>query len=169
MSGSNRFTLSRRTLLTAAGTSALMLPARPTHAGGLATTPGQTEGPFYPPELPRDMDADLVIVDPDPEPMPDQARRHGVEHLAQDEAAARRHEHGGLVEVGGPLDWQRAERAPLELERCRSDGHVCGVRSKIAVPAIQPGSNRTVSASFGSAAGGRPIAPDRSDGGSCTA
>ena len=24
--------------------------------------PGQTEGPFYPPELPRDMDADLVRV-----------------------------------------------------------------------------------------------------------
>ena len=47
MSGSNRVTLSRRTLLTAAGTSALMLPARPTRAGGLATTPGQTEGPFY--------------------------------------------------------------------------------------------------------------------------
>ena len=62
MSGSNRVTLSRRTLLTAAGTSALMLPARPTRAGGLATTPGQTAGPFYPPELPRDMDADLVRV-----------------------------------------------------------------------------------------------------------
>jgi protocatechuate 3,4-dioxygenase beta subunit len=64
MSGSNHVTLSRRTLLTAAGTSALVLPAWPTRAGGLAATPGQTEGPFYPPppELPRDTDADLVRV-----------------------------------------------------------------------------------------------------------
>jgi protocatechuate 3,4-dioxygenase, beta subunit len=64
MSGSNRVTLARRTLLTAAGTSALVLSAWPTRADGLAATPGQTEGPFYPPppELPRDTDADLVRV-----------------------------------------------------------------------------------------------------------
>jgi len=62
MSGSNRVTLSRRTLLTTAGTSALVLPAWPTRAGELAATPSQTEGPFYPPELPRDTDADLVRV-----------------------------------------------------------------------------------------------------------
>jgi protocatechuate 3,4-dioxygenase beta subunit len=62
MNGSDRVSLSRRALLAAAGTSALVLPAWRTRADGLAATPGQTEGPFYPPELPRDTDADLVRV-----------------------------------------------------------------------------------------------------------
>jgi protocatechuate 3,4-dioxygenase, beta subunit len=64
MSGSHRVTLSRRTLLAAAGGSALVLPTCPTRAGGLGATPGQTEGPFYPPppERPGDVDADLVRV-----------------------------------------------------------------------------------------------------------
>ena len=55
-------------------------------------------------------------MDPHPQPMPDQARGYGVEHLAQDEAAARGDEHGGLVEVGGPLSRQRAQRGALELD-----------------------------------------------------
>lgn len=39
-----------------------MLP-RPAPASDLVLTPGQTEGPFYPTELPADMDSDLVRVE----------------------------------------------------------------------------------------------------------
>ena len=51
---------SRRLLLTAAATT--VLPLRPTRAGGLAATPSQTEGPFYPTAFPADSDNDLVQV-----------------------------------------------------------------------------------------------------------
>src|ERR1700736_3221445 len=52
--------LSRRFLL--AGTSAALLPMRPSLAAGIATTPQQTEGPFYPVAFPSDIDNDLVQV-----------------------------------------------------------------------------------------------------------
>jgi protocatechuate 3,4-dioxygenase beta subunit len=51
---------SRRALLTAAGAS--LLPLRPSLAAGLAATPSQTEGPFYPAAFPADSDNDLVQV-----------------------------------------------------------------------------------------------------------
>jgi hypothetical protein len=60
---------------------------------------------------------EAVVVDAQLEAVADQARRHGVEHLAQDEAAARGHQHGGLVEVGGALRRQRAKGRALELDR----------------------------------------------------
>ena len=51
---------SRRLLLVAAGTT--VLPAHSTLAAGLAATPSQTEGPFYPVAFPADSDSDLVQV-----------------------------------------------------------------------------------------------------------
>ena len=52
--------LSRRFLL--AGTGVVLLPVRPSLAAGIATTPQQTEGPFYPVSFPSDVDNDLVQV-----------------------------------------------------------------------------------------------------------
>lgn len=51
---------SRRLLL--AGTAALLLPGHHALADGLAVTPAQTEGPFYPAAFPADTDSDLVQV-----------------------------------------------------------------------------------------------------------
>ena len=51
---------SSRRLLLAAGAG--FLPLRAGWAASLATTPSQTEGPFYPTSLPADMDNDLVQV-----------------------------------------------------------------------------------------------------------
>lgn len=50
----------RRLFLASAGTS--FLPLRRSLAAGLAATPGQTEGPFYPTAFPTDSDNDLVQV-----------------------------------------------------------------------------------------------------------
>jgi protocatechuate 3,4-dioxygenase, beta subunit len=55
-----RVTLSRRALLAATGAAASILPRRAARAATL--TPPQTEGPFYPTELPADADSDLVRV-----------------------------------------------------------------------------------------------------------
>lgn len=52
--------VSRRLLLAGAGAS--LLSASRGHAATLATTPQQTEGPFYPTSFPADMDSDLVQV-----------------------------------------------------------------------------------------------------------
>src|SRR5476651_674288 len=46
----------RRLLL--AGTSAALLPVRSSLAAGIASTPEQTEGPFYPVQFPDDLDSD---------------------------------------------------------------------------------------------------------------
>jgi protocatechuate 3,4-dioxygenase beta subunit len=51
---------SRRLLLASAGAS--VLPLRSSLAAGLAATPAQTEGPFYPTAFPADSDNDLVQV-----------------------------------------------------------------------------------------------------------
>lgn len=51
---------SRRSLLLALGAG--LVPARGAFADGLAPTPAQTEGPFYPVSFPADMDNDLVQV-----------------------------------------------------------------------------------------------------------
>lgn len=50
--------LSRRFLVA----GALLLPAQAVRATGLAVTPGQTEGPFYPVAYPADTDNDLVQI-----------------------------------------------------------------------------------------------------------
>lgn len=50
----------RRLLL--AGTGTFLLPVRAAFAAGLAVTPSQTEGPFYPTAFPADADSDLVQV-----------------------------------------------------------------------------------------------------------
>lgn len=59
-------TLKRRDLLIGTAAAALLpslsLPASTADAAHLVTTPGQTEGPFYPVTLPDDMDSDLVRV-----------------------------------------------------------------------------------------------------------
>jgi protocatechuate 3,4-dioxygenase beta subunit len=51
---------SRRFLL--AGAAAAVVPLGASRADGLAATPQQTEGPFYPVSFPADMDNDLVQV-----------------------------------------------------------------------------------------------------------
>ena len=55
-----RVTLSRPALLAATGAAASILPRRAARAATL--TPPQSEGPFYPTELPADVDSDLVRV-----------------------------------------------------------------------------------------------------------
>jgi protocatechuate 3,4-dioxygenase beta subunit len=52
--------ITRRLLL--AGTSTALLSVRQALAAGMAPTPQQTEGPFYPVSFPADMDNDLVRV-----------------------------------------------------------------------------------------------------------
>ena len=63
MHGTNLIRPDRRTIILGAalGTAALVLPSR-SRAADLVPTPGQTEGPFYPVELPSDLDNDLVQV-----------------------------------------------------------------------------------------------------------
>ena len=58
--------------------------------------------------------------------MPDQAGRHGVEHLAQGEAATRRDVDEGLLEVGSPVGRQRLEDAALDLDLLCSAGILLG-------------------------------------------
>ncbi len=57
----------RRRIL-AAGAGLAALNALPACAGAMAVTPAQTEGPFYPLELPLDHDNDLVRVEGRSEP-----------------------------------------------------------------------------------------------------
>jgi protocatechuate 3,4-dioxygenase beta subunit len=54
--------LRRRDLILGAGAALLTPPALAADKAGLAVTPGQTEGPFYPVSYPADMDNDLVRV-----------------------------------------------------------------------------------------------------------
>ena len=92
----------------------MAVPAPPA-IGGPATGQRQDAGA-------ADEALEAIVVDPQLEAMADQARGHGVEHLAQDEAAARGHQHGGLVEVGGAPGRRRAELGPLELNRLAPAG-----------------------------------------------
>ena len=65
MAGLLRYGSTRRRLMVGAATLAAMraVPA----AAALSSTPGQTEGPFYPLELPLDSDNDLIRVEGRPE------------------------------------------------------------------------------------------------------
>jgi len=65
---------------------------------------------------------DAVIVDAQIEPVADQARRHGVEHVAQDEAAAGGHPHAGLVVIGGAPRRQRAQCGTLQADQLLAAG-----------------------------------------------
>jgi hypothetical protein len=59
---------------------------------------------------------EAVVVEPHVQAVADQLRRHGVEHLAQQEAAAGGDLDGGLVEVGGAPPRQRPEMTTLEVD-----------------------------------------------------
>ena len=92
--------LSRRLLL--AGTGAALLPIRPLLAAGIATTPQQMEGPFYPVALPSDADNDLV-----------QVRGQAAQALG-----TVLHLHGRLLDANGrPMDG-----AEIEIWQCDAQG-----------------------------------------------
>src|SRR5215472_15084202 len=110
---SDQFQLSRRRLLAAAGSAALVnLASTGTAHAGLVLTPRQTAGPFYPKSLPLDSDNDLVqvtghqrqaagtvthvlgrVLDSDGRPLPDskieiwQCDSHGRYHYVDDRAS----------------------------------------------------------------------------------
>jgi protocatechuate 3,4-dioxygenase beta subunit len=92
--------LSRRFLL--AGTSAALLPLRSSLAAGIAPTPQQTEGPFYPVTFPSDLDNDLV-----------QVRGQAAQALG-----TVLHLHGRLLDADGrPMDG-----AEIEIWQCDAQG-----------------------------------------------
>ena len=59
---------------------------------------------------------EAVVVDVDAEPVPDEARGHGVEHAAQDEARGRGDVDAGLVAILGPAYRQVEEHRALGLD-----------------------------------------------------
>jgi len=63
-----------------------------------------------------------IVVETHPHAKADQPRRHGVKYLAQHEAAARGHEHRGLIIVGGSSRWQRPQRGALQLHHLAAAG-----------------------------------------------
>jgi protocatechuate 3,4-dioxygenase beta subunit len=92
--------LSRRFLLES--TCAALLPARSSLAAGIAPTPQQTEGPFYPVTFPSDVDNDLV-----------QVRGHAVQALG-----IVLHLQGRVLDVDGrPMDG-----AQIEIWQCDAQG-----------------------------------------------
>jgi protocatechuate 3,4-dioxygenase beta subunit len=62
MHAAKRGTERRLILIGAATAVGAILQPKLLHAAGLVLTPRQTEGPFYPVELPTDRDSDLVRV-----------------------------------------------------------------------------------------------------------
>lgn len=92
-----RFT--RRRLIAAVGVAAA-LPSTPAFA--LVRTPAQTEGPFYPTDIPLDHDADLVTVDGRPE-----RARGTILHLA-----------GRVLEGAGAP----AQDVRVEVWQCDAEG-----------------------------------------------
>ncbi|TFZ04292.1 protocatechuate 3,4-dioxygenase [Ramlibacter rhizophilus] len=90
----------RRSLVAAfVASPALLLPAR---AQGLPLTPRQTEGPFYPVELPADRDHDLLHTGP---------RRYAQGQPAWLE--------GQVLDTGG----RPVAGAQVEIWQCDQDGH----------------------------------------------
>ncbi len=84
------------------GTPALAWMARPRAAGALRPTPRQTEGPFYPVEMPADSDADLL--------------RNGARVYRQGVAAW---VEGRVTDVAGTP----VEGAVVEIWQCDHNGH----------------------------------------------
>jgi hypothetical protein len=76
-----------------------------------------------------------IVIETHPHAKADQPRGNGVEHFSQHEAAARGHEHRGLVVVGGSSRWQRAQRGALQLH------HLAATR---VAPADQVGDPDTI-------------------------
>jgi hypothetical protein len=58
-----------------------------------------------------------IVVEPHPQPVADQPRGHGVEHLAQHEAAAGGDHHDRFIVVDRASCRQRAQVGALQLER----------------------------------------------------
>ena len=59
---------------------------------------------------------ETIVEEPDPQAVADQPRRHGVEHLAQGEAAQRGDDGDRLLVVAGPAVRQRLEDSALGLD-----------------------------------------------------
>ena len=116
----------RGALLLAAGSgAALVLPRRLLAASELVPTPRQTEGPFYPIELPSDLDSDLVRVT-------------GADATAMGQVA---HLTGRVLDRRGrPLP-----RALVEIWQCDANGryHHPGDRGRARDPGFQ-GYGRTL-------------------------
>lgn len=124
--------LSRRAVISMAGTTAALLPI-PGLAAGVMATPRQTAGPFYPEVKPLDSDADLVHV------------------AGQGEPAA-----GVVTDVLGRVldpDGRPVSDAMIEIWQCDAFGHYhhpldATRRGGQADPRFQ-GYGRTVSAADG--------------------
>ncbi len=124
--------LSRRTVISMAGTTLAFLPL-PGMGAGLVSTPRQTAGPFYPEVKPLDSDADLVHV------------------AGQGEPAA-----GVVTDVLGRVlepDGRPAANALVEIWQCDAFGHYhhpldAARRGGEADPRFQ-GYGRTVSSADG--------------------
>jgi hypothetical protein len=71
-----------------------------------------------------EVDLEPVVEQPDPEPVPDQARGHAVEHLAQHEAARGGHGDDRLLPVRRAPPRQRLQRGALHLDARRRAGVV---------------------------------------------
>jgi protocatechuate 3,4-dioxygenase beta subunit len=98
----------RRSLRIVAGAALIALPALALRAQTAARrpTPAQTEGPFYPTELPADNDADLLLNRSTAD-----APRYGKGQAAWVE--------GTLTDVNG----QPLQDASIEIWQCDQDGH----------------------------------------------
>lgn len=64
---------------------------------------------------PTDEDREPVVVEAHPEAMTDQARRHGVEHLAKHEPAGRGDAHARLFVIGGTTAGERRKLGALDV------------------------------------------------------
>ncbi len=69
-----------------------------------------------------DEQIEAVVIQPDPQAVADQPRRHGVEHLLQREAAGGGDGDDRLLMIAGPLPGQRLERGPLGLDALGGSG-----------------------------------------------
>ena len=69
-----------------------------------------------------DEQIEAVIVQPNPQTVADQPRRHGVEHLLQHKAAGGGDGDDGLLMIAGPLPRQRLERGPFGLDALGGSG-----------------------------------------------
>ena len=63
-----------------------------------------------------DEQIEAVIVKPDPQPVPDEPRRHRVEHLPERKAAGGSDGDDRLLIIAGTLSGQRLKRGPLGLD-----------------------------------------------------
>src|SRR5664279_2860329 len=69
-----------------------------------------------------DEQIEAVIIQPHPQTVADQPRRHGVEDLLEHEAAGGGDGDDRLLMIAGPLPWQRLERGPFGLDALGGPG-----------------------------------------------